>query len=87
LSGLVDIEICEDRPNPAVLMDVSCEMLPIAFDGHAEIQADTTKIMHPEPLPHLVVDLANQALDSNYEEIIDVQNHCSDRCALFLQPK
>jgi hypothetical protein len=41
--------------------------LPIAFNVHAKIEGDTPKIMHPEPLLHLIVDLANQAVVSNGE--------------------
>jgi hypothetical protein len=73
-SGPIHSELCQDRPNVAVLMDVNCVKLPIAFNVHAKIEGDTPRIMHPEPLLHLIVDLANQALVSNDEEIIDVQN-------------
>jgi len=65
-------------------MDIDRVMLPIAFDIHAEIEGDTPEIMHPEPLPHLIVDLPNQALVSNDEEIIDVQNDCGDNYAVIL---
>jgi hypothetical protein len=59
-------------------MDVDRVMLPIAFDVHSEIEGDTPKIMHPEPLLHLILDLPNQALVSNDKEIIDVQNDCGN---------
>jgi hypothetical protein len=65
-------------------MDVDCVMFPIAFDVHAEIQGDTPKIMHPEPLLHLVLDLPNQALFSNDKEIIDVQNNRSNNNSVNL---
>jgi len=74
--GLVHSELRQDCPNVAVLMDVDHMMLPIAFDVHAEIEADAPKIMHLEPLLHLILDLPNQALVSNDKEIIDVQNDC-----------
>jgi len=76
--GLVHSELRQDRPNVAVLMDVDCVMLPIAFDVHAEIEGDTPEIMHPEPPLHLALDLPNQALVSNDEEIIDIQNDCGN---------
>jgi len=83
-SGLVQSELRQDRPNVAVLMDVDHVMLLIAFDVHAEIEGDTREIMHSEPRLHLVLDLPNQALVSNDEEIIDVQNHCGNDYALIL---
>jgi hypothetical protein len=55
-------------------MDIDRLKLPIGFDVHAEIQGDTPEIMHPEPLLHLSLELPNQALVSNDQEIIDVQN-------------
>jgi len=82
--GLIHSELRQDRPNVAVLMDVDCVMLPIAFDIHAEIEADTPEIMHLEPLLHLILDLPNQALISNDEEIIDVQNDCGNDYVLIL---
>jgi hypothetical protein len=47
-------------------------MLPIAFEVHADIAGDTPKIMHPEPLLHLILDLPNHTLVSNDKEIIDI---------------
>jgi len=81
---LVHSELRQDRPNVALLMDVDRVMLPIALDVHAEIEGDTPGIMHPEPLLHLVLDLPNQALVSNDEEIIDIQNDCGNDYALIL---
>jgi hypothetical protein len=49
-------------------------MLPLAFNVHGEMAGDTPKIMHPEPLPHLLIDLPTPALVSNDEETIDIQN-------------
>ena len=72
---LVHSELRQDRPNVAVLMDVDRVMLPITFNVHAEMEGNTSEIMHPEPLLHLILDLPNQALVRNDEEIIDVQNH------------
>jgi len=66
-------------------MDVDRVMLPIAFDVHAEIEGDTAEITHPEPLLHLVLDLPNQALLSNDEEMIDVQNDCGNDYAVILK--
>jgi len=60
-------------------------MLPIVSDVHAEIAGYTPEIMHPEPLLHLVPDLPNQALVSNDEEMIDIQNDCSYDYALILK--
>jgi hypothetical protein len=68
-----------------VLVDVDRTILQIAFDVHAEIEEDTPEIMHPEPLLHLVLDLPNQALISNDEEIIDVQNDCGIDYAVILK--
>jgi len=82
-SGLIHSELHQDRPNVAVLMDANRVMLPIAFDIHAEIEGDTPEIMHPETVLHLILDLPNQALVSNDEEIIDVQNDCSNDYALI----
>jgi hypothetical protein len=75
--GLVHSELRQDRLNVAVLMDVDRVMLPIAFDVHAEIEGNTPKMMHPDPLLHPILDLPNQALVSNCKEFIDIQN---DRC-------
>jgi hypothetical protein len=72
-SGLMHSEHRQDRPNVAVLMHVDLVMLPIAFDVHAEIDGDSPKIMHPEPLLQLVLNLPNPALVSTDEEMIDVQ--------------
>jgi len=83
-SGLIHSELRQDRPNIAVLMDVDCVLLPIAFDIHAEIAGDTPQIMHPEPLLHLILDLPNHALVSNDEEIIDVQNDCGNAYHLIV---
>jgi len=66
-------------------MDVDRVMLPIAFDVHAEIAGDTPEMMHLEPLLHLVLDLHNQALVSNVEEIINIQNNCGNNYALILK--
>jgi len=65
-------------------MDVDRVVLPIAFYIHAEIEEDTSEIMHPEPLRHLILDLPNQALVSNDEEIIEVPNDCSYDYAVIL---
>jgi hypothetical protein len=55
-------------------MDADRVMLPMAFNVHPEIEGDTPEMMYPQPLLHLVLDLPNQALVSNDEETIDVQN-------------
>jgi len=85
--GLIQSELRQDRPNIAVLMNVDRVMLPIAFNVHAEMEADTLEIMHSERLIYLVLDLPNQALVSNDKEIIDIQNDCGDDCALILKHK
>ena len=86
--ALVHPELRQDRPNVAVLMYVNRVMLPIAFDVHAEINGDTPEIMHPEPFLHLVLYLPNQALVTNDEEIIDVQNdRGNDVLILIMQHK
>jgi hypothetical protein len=41
--------------------------------------------MHPEPFLHLILDLPTEALVSNDKEIIDVEDHCGDDCALILK--
>jgi len=84
-SWLIHSELLQDHPNVAVLMDVDVVMLPIAFNVHAEIDWSTPEIMHPEPLLHPILDLPNQALISNDEEIIDVQNHCGNTCAMIFK--
>jgi hypothetical protein len=48
------------------------------------MEGDTPDIMHPEPLPHLILDLPNQALVSNDKVIIDVQNDSSNDYVLIL---
>jgi hypothetical protein len=58
-SELIYSELRQDSPNKAVLMDVDRVMLPIVFDVHAEIEGETPKIMHREPLLHLILDLLN----------------------------
>jgi hypothetical protein len=65
-------------------MGVHRVMLLNAFDAPAEIEADTPEIMHSEPLLNLVLDLPNQALFSNHQEIIDVQNARGKRSLLCL---
>jgi hypothetical protein len=70
--GLGHSDLRQDRPNVAVLMNVDRVMLLIAFDVQAEIEGDTPKIMHPEPLLHPILNLPNQALISNDKEIVDV---------------
>jgi len=83
-SGLIHSELRQDHPNVAVLMDVNCVMLPIAFDNHAEIEGETPEIIHLEPLLHPILDLPNQSLVGNDEEIINVQNNCGNDYALIL---
>ena len=83
-AGLVHSELRLDRPNVALLVDVDCVMLPIAFDVHAEIEGDPAEIMHPEPLLRLMLDLPNEALVSNDKEIIDVQNDCGNDYSVIL---
>jgi hypothetical protein len=83
--GLVQSELRQDCPNVAVLIDVDCVMLPIAFDVDAEIEGDTPEIMHPEPLLHLILDMPNQALGCNDQKIMDVQNDCGDGWAMILK--
>jgi hypothetical protein len=83
-SGLVHSELRQYRPNVAVLIDVDCVMLQIAFDVHAEIEGDTPEINHSEPLLHLILDLPNQAVVSNDKEIIDVLKDCGNDYALIL---
>jgi hypothetical protein len=83
-SRLIHSELRQDHPNVAVLMDVDHVMLPIEFDVHAEIAGDTTQLMNPEPLHYLVLDLPNQALVSNYKEIIDIQNDCGNHYSVIL---
>ena len=65
-------------------MDVNRLMLLSWFAIHAEIEGATPRIMHAEPLLHLVLDLRNQALISIEKKIIYVQNDCGDDCALIL---
>jgi len=38
--------------------------------------------MHPELLPHLILDQPNQALRGNDQEIVDGQTDCSNDCSL-----
>jgi len=83
-SGLMHSESSQDRPNGAVLMDVNHVMPPIAFDIHAMIEGETSEIMHPEPLLHLIFHLPNHVLVSNDNEMIDVQINCGNNCALML---
>ena len=84
-SGLIHSELSQDCPNIAVLMDVNCVLLPIAFHVHAEIKGDTPKIMHPEPLLHVILDWPNEALARNNEEIIDRPNDWSNDYAMILK--
>jgi hypothetical protein len=65
-------------------MEVDRVMLPTAFNVHANIQADTPKILHPEPLLHLTRDLPNHALVSKDKKIIDVQNNRGNDYVLIL---
>jgi len=83
-SGQVHSKRRHDHPNVAVLMDVDCAMLLIAFDGHAKLEGDTPDMMNPKPHLHLFRDLPNHAFVSNEMEIIDIQNNCGDNCALIL---
>jgi hypothetical protein len=41
-------------------------------------------MMHPEPLPHLILHLPNQAFVSNDKEIIDVQNERGNDYVMML---
>lgn len=66
-----------------MLIDVNHMMLLIVFDGHAEIEGDTPKIMDLEHLDHLSVDLPTQALISKDKVIIYVQNDCCNNHALI----
>ena len=84
-SVLVHSELRQVRPNIAVLMDVDRVMVPNTFDDHTETEGGTAGILHPEPLLNLILDLPNHAVVSNDEEIINVQNDCSDDCALIFQ--
>jgi hypothetical protein len=83
-SGLIHSELCQDRPNVAVLMDVDGVMLPVAFNIHTEIEGGTSEIIPPDPLHHRVLDLPHQALVRNDEEIMDVQNDSGDDYTLIL---
>jgi len=58
--------------------------MAILCDVHAEREGDTPKMMHPEPLIRLVLDLPNQALVSNDVEIINVQNDHGNDYVLIL---
>jgi hypothetical protein len=82
--GLVHFQIRQHRLNLAVLMDVDRVMLPIAFDVHAEIEGGTPEIIYPGPVLHLVLDLPHQALVSNDQEIIDIQNDCGKDYSVIL---
>jgi len=73
--GLIHSERRQDHPNVAVLMNVDCVMLLIPFDIHAKIEGDTPEIMHRKPILHLIDDLPNEALVSNDQAIVDVQNY------------
>jgi hypothetical protein len=65
-------------------MKVDCVMLPI-FHVQAEIEGDTSKIIHLEPLFHEILDLPNRANVGNDEEIIGVQNNCGiDYAVIFV---
>jgi hypothetical protein len=83
-SGLIQSEHRQNRGNVAVLMHVDRLMLSIVFNVHATIDDDTSEIMHPDPLLHLILDLPNQVLVSNGKEIINVQNDCSNDYAVIL---
>jgi hypothetical protein len=83
-SGLVHSELRRNGPNEALLMDVDSVMLLIGFDVHAEIEGDTSEIIHPEPLLYLVLDLPHHALVSNDKAIIDVQNDHRNDYVLIL---
>jgi hypothetical protein len=83
-SGLIHSEHRQDCPYVAVLIDVDRVMLPIAFDITAEIEGDNPEIMHLESLPHLILDVPNQALVTNEKEIINLQNDHSNNYVLIL---
>jgi hypothetical protein len=83
-SELVHSKLRHHLPNVAVLMDVDHVMLTIVVDVHAEIEADTPDIMHPEPLVHPIINLLNQALVTNDKEIIDEQNDTANEYGLNL---
>jgi hypothetical protein len=85
--GLVHCELRQGCLNIAMLMDVDCVMLLIALDDHGKIQGDTPKIMYPEILLHLILDLPNQALINNDKEVIDILTICSEDWALMLKHK
>jgi hypothetical protein len=83
-NGLDSFILNFTRPNVPVPIYVDPVMLPVAFDVHAEMHSDTPEIMHPQPLLHLVLDLPNQALNSNVKDIMDVQNDNGDDYAVML---
>jgi hypothetical protein len=75
---LIHSALRQDRPNVAELMDVQPVMLPIVFNIHTEMKRETPKIMDPEHLLLLVLDLPNQALVTNDKEILNVQNESAN---------
>jgi hypothetical protein len=80
---LVHSEYRHGRSIVGVLMDVDCVMHPIAFDVHAAIGGDRPEIRHLEPRLHYILHRPNQAAVSNDEEIISLQNDCSNNNALI----
>jgi len=83
-SGLIHSELRQDRPNVAVLMDVDRVNLPISFYVHAEIERDSSEIMHPEPLLHHIHDTPNQTPVSNDKEIRGVLNDRSNYVLILI---
>jgi hypothetical protein len=83
-SGRGHPQLGQEHPNVAVLMDVDQVMLLIAFDIDAEIEGNTREIMHLEPHLRLVHDLPNQAVISNNEKSIDLQNDCGNDFVLIV---
>jgi hypothetical protein len=82
--GLMHSELRHIRPKIPVQMDINCEMRQISFDVHVEIAGGTPEIIHLEPIHHRVFDLCNQAIDTNDQEIIQVQNECGNDYAMVL---
>ena len=66
-----------------MVADVNDVMLPIAFDGHAVIQAKMPKIRHPEHQHDLNPHLPNQAMSCYNDGIIKVQNNYGNHCFLI----
>lgn len=76
-------EHCQEHLHIAVLMNVNCANLQIAFQGNVQIEGETDKILYLEPLCYLFLNMPHGVHIHIVCEITDMLNDYCNHYAII----